>query len=53
MHDIPEHDQVRFVLQSPQLEILIFLPFMPLSRLTTERALAKFKSVAPSNRDFR
>jgi hypothetical protein len=37
--DIPEHDQVRFVLHSPQLETPISLPFMVHSRLTTERVL--------------
>ena len=39
--DIPAHDQVRFVLRSPQLEYPISLPFLPLSRLTTERAVAE------------
>ena len=39
--DIPEHDQVRFVLRSPQLEYPISLPFLPLSRLTTERVVAE------------
>ena len=33
--DIPEHDQVHFVLHSPQLETPISLPFVALSRLTT------------------
>ena len=31
----------------------ISLPFMPLSRLTTERVLAEFERVVQSNRDFR
>ena len=39
--DIPAHDQVRFVLRSPQLEYPISFPFLPLSRLTTERVLAE------------
>ena len=39
--DIPAHDQVRFVLRSPQLEYPISLPFLPLSRRTTERVLAE------------
>ena len=51
--DIPAHDQVRFVLRSPQLEYPISLPFLPLSRLTTERVLAEFERVIQSNREFR
>jgi hypothetical protein len=31
--DIPERDQVRFVLQSPQLETPISLSFLPRERL--------------------
>jgi hypothetical protein len=51
--DISMNDQVRFVLQSPQLNHPISLPFMPLSRLTTERVLAEFERVVQSNRHFR
>ena len=51
--DIPEHDQVRFVLRSPQLEYPISLPFLPLSRLTTERVVAEIERVIQSNREFR
>ena len=51
--DIPAHDQVRFVLRSPQLEYPISLPFLPLSRLTTEHVLAEIKRVIQSNREFR
>ena len=51
--DIPEHDQVRFVLHSPQLEKPISLPFMALSRLTTERVLAQIERVIQSNHEFR
>ena len=51
--DIPEHDQVRFVLHSPQLETPISLPFMALSRLTTERVLAQIERVIQSNHEFR
>jgi hypothetical protein len=47
--DIPEHDQVRFVLHSPQLE----KPIMTLSRLTTERVLAQIERVIQSNHEFR
>ena len=50
--DIPAHDQVRFVLPSPQLEYPISLPFLPLSRLTTERVLAEIERVIQSNREF-
>jgi hypothetical protein len=51
--DIPEHDQVRFVLHSPQLEKPISLPFMALSHLTTERVLAQIERVIQSNHEFR
>jgi hypothetical protein len=51
--DIPSHDQVRFVLHSPQLEYPISLPFMPRQRLTTERVLAEFERVIQSNQEFR
>ena len=51
--DIPAHDQVRFVLRSPQLEYPISLPFLPLSRLTTERVLAEIERVIQSNHEFR
>jgi hypothetical protein len=51
--DIPEHDQVRFVLHSPQLETPISLPFMALSRLTTDLVLAQIEHVIQSNHEFR
>ncbi len=51
--DISINDQVRFVLQLLQLNHPISLPFMPLSRLTTERVLAEFERVVQSNRHFR
>ncbi len=41
---VSPHDQVRFVLQSQQLEKPISFPFMPPHRLTTERVLAEFES---------
>jgi hypothetical protein len=50
--DIPEHDQVRFVLHSPQLETHISLPFMAFSHLTTERVLAQIERVIQSNHEF-
>jgi hypothetical protein len=52
VQDIPEHDQVRFVLRSPQLEF-ISLPFIPLSCLTTEQILAQIECVIQSNHEFR
>ena len=51
--DVPENDQVRFVLQSPQLEKPISLPFLSASRLTTERILAQIERVVQSNHEFR
>jgi hypothetical protein len=41
------------VLQSPQLEKPISLPFLPASRLTTERILAQIERVVQSNHEFR
>ena len=43
---VPLHDQVRFVLRSPQLETPISLPFMP-------RVLAEVERVIQSNHEFR
>ena len=51
--DIPMQDQVRFVLQSPQLETPISLPFLPRQPLTTERVLAEIERVIQSNHEFR
>ena len=51
--DITKHDQVRFVLRSPQLEYPISLLFLPLSRLTTERVVAEIERVIQSNHEFR
>ena len=39
MKDIPAHDEVCFVLLSPQLEYPISLRFLPLFRLTTEHTV--------------
>ena len=50
--DVPENDQVRFVLQSPQLEHPISIPFLSASRLTTERILAQIERVVQSNHEF-
>jgi hypothetical protein len=51
--DVPENDQVRFVLQSSQLEHPISIPFLFASRLTTERILAQIERVVQSNHEFR
>ena len=51
--DVPENDQVRFVLQTPQLEKPISIPFLSASRLTTERILAEIERVVQSNHEFR
>ena len=51
--DIPMQDPVRFVLQSPQLETPISLPFLSRQRLTTERVLAEIERVIQSNHEFR
>jgi hypothetical protein len=53
VRDVPENDQVRFVLQSPQLDHPISLPFLHASRLTTERILAEIERVVQSNHKFR
>ena len=51
--DVPEQDQTRFVLRSPQLDPPISLPFMPRERLTTERVLSEIERVVQSNHEFR
>ena len=51
--DIPMQDQIRYVLQSPQLKKTISLPFLPRQRLTTERVLAEIERVIQSNHEFR
>jgi hypothetical protein len=51
--DVPMHDQVRFVLRTPQLEYPISLPFMPRGRLTSERVLAEIERVVQSNHEFK
>ena len=47
------NDQVRFILRSDQLDTPIFLPFMPLEQLTTEKVYAQIEKVVQSNQDFR
>ena len=51
--DVPVHDQVRFVLRSPELEYPISLPFMPREKLTSERILAEIERVVQPNQEFR
>ena len=46
-------DQVRFVLNSNQLQFPISLPFCPLEELTTEKVLAHVEKVVQSNEEFR
>ena len=46
-------DQVRFVLQSNQLQSPISLPFCSLEELTTEKVLSKVEKVVQSNEEFR
>jgi hypothetical protein len=41
------------VLQTPQLEKPISIPFLSASRLTTERILAQIERVVQSNHEFR
>ena len=46
-------DQVRFVLQSKQLQSPISLPFCSLEELTTEKVLSQVEKVVQSNEEFR
>ena len=46
-------DQVRFVLQSNQLQSPISLPFCSLEELTTEKVLSQVEKVVQSNEEFR
>ena len=46
-------DQVRFVLQSDQLQFPISIPFCPLEELTVEKVLSNVEKVVQSNEDFR
>ena len=45
-------DQVRFVLQSNQLQFPISLPFCSLEELTTEKVLSQVERVVQSNEEF-
>ena len=47
------HDQVRFVLRTPQLEYPISLPFMTRERLTSERVLSEIERVVQSNHELK
>ena len=46
-------DQVRFVLQSNQLQSPITLPFCALEELTTEKVFSQVEKVVQSNEEFR
>ena len=46
-------DQVRFVLQSNQLQFPISLPFCSLEELTTEKVFSQVEKVVQSNEEFR
>ena len=46
-------DQVRFVLQSNELQFPISLPFCSLEELTTEKVLSQVEKVVQSNEEFR
>ncbi len=48
-----ESDMVRFVLRTEQLDKPISLPFMPVSRLTPERAFSQIERVVQSHQEFR
>ena len=50
---INPNDQVRFVLQSDQLQFPISIPFCPLEELTVEKVLSNVEKVVQSNEDFR
>ena len=49
---VAAHDQVRFVMHSPQIEYPISLPFMSREKLTVERILAEIERVIQSNDTF-
>ena len=47
------NDQVRFILQSNQLQYPIALPFCTVEELTTEKVFSQIEKVVQSNDDFR
>ena len=51
--DMNPNDQVRFILRSDQLQTPIAIPFLPLEKLTTEKALSHVEKVIQSNEEFR
>ena len=57
IHDVTEGmnptDQVRFVLDSKQLQFPITLPFCALEELTTEKVFSQVEKVVQSNEEFR
>ena len=46
-------DQVRFMLDSKQLQFPIIIPFCPLEELTTEKVFSQVEKVVQSNEEFR
>ena len=47
-----DHDQIRFVMHSPQLNNPISLPFMPLKELTPRRLMFEIERVLQSHEEF-
>ena len=47
-----DHDQIRFVMHSPQLNSPISLPFMPLKELTPRRLMFEIERVLQSHEEF-
>ena len=50
--DMADHDQIRFVMHSPQLNNPISLPFMPLKELTPRRLMFEIERVLQSHEEF-
>ena len=50
--DMADHDQIRFVMHSPQLNSPISLPFMPLKELTPRRLMFEIERVLQSHEEF-
>ena len=47
-----DHDQIRFVMHSPQLNSPISLPFMPLKELAPRRLMFEMERVLQSHKEF-
>ena len=50
--DMADHDQIRFVMHSPQLNSPISLPFMPLKELTPRLLMFEIERVLQSHEEF-